>query len=305
MNKTPLCVVFFFALILIACSDKVKVDDLRRFVATEDYPKDVFLDTVANKRAFVIVAHDDDDCAMSGTIAKLTAAGWVIEQLSLQSHVNPSTQKNPADIICQGNDLLLSDGHYRLGADTIKYPYLPVPYSTINAQFLYDKVASAIKQKIESFRPSVVFTLDNVKGGYGHPDHIFISQLTKDLFDRGEIKIQKIYQSVYTDHMETEIVDKWLGEKMKQWGYPDASKMANELYGIAGMPEPTVHVNICDVAVTKMRYLRAYEEDVKKNLRKFIPYYEEFDAATYFKVFDKEFFRIIDKPENSSSKKIK
>ncbi len=29
----------------------------------------------------------------------------------------------------------------------------------------------------------------------------------------------------------------------------------------------------------------AYKEDVRKNLRKFIPYFEDFDAATYFSIF--------------------
>jgi hypothetical protein len=42
-----------------------------------------------------------------------------------------------------------------------------------------------------------------------------------------------------------------------------------------------------------MNYLLAYDEDVRKNIRKFIPYYEAFDAPSYFKIFDREFFRVI------------
>ncbi|MCG9910699.1 MAG: PIG-L family deacetylase [Flavobacteriales bacterium] len=278
------------------CREKITLEDLKKFAPTETYPDDRYLDTVSVKRAMIIVAHDDDDCAMSGTIAKLTANGWTIKQMSLQNHIVPKTGKNPADIICQGNELLLDDGHYRLGTDTMKHPYLPIPYEEIKKQFLTEKVAEAIIQKVSEFNPSVVFTLDDVKGGYGHPEHIFISRLVKDLFEEGKIEVQKIYQSVYTDHMETEIVDKWLGPRMKKWGYPDASAMANEMYGISGMPEPTVQIYISDVAETKMKYLKSYDEDVRKNLRKFIPYYEEFDASTYFGLFDREFFRVIEKP---------
>ena len=40
----------------------------------------------------------------------------------------------------------------------------------------------------------------------------------------------------------------------------------------------------------------AYEEDVRKNIRKFIPHYEEFDAKTYFGIFNQEYFRVIEKP---------
>ncbi|KOY86798.1 hypothetical protein AD998_12185 [bacterium 336/3] len=277
-----------------ACSEKPSLAVLQKFAATETYPYDTFLDTISNKKALVIVAHDDDDCAMSGTIAKLTAKGWVIKQLSLQSHILTKTGKNPADIICQGNEMILSDGFYRKGLDTMKTPYLPIPYQKIQEQFLTEKVSNALIIKIKAFSPSVIFTLDDQKGGYGHPEHIFISQLVKNLFKEKKIHIQKIYQSVYTNHMEIEIVDKWLGNNLKEWGHPDASQIANRLYGIDGMPEPNVQVDITEVAETKMKYLMAYEENVRKNLRKFVPYYDEFDAKTYFGIFDREFFRVIE-----------
>lgn len=298
MKQQWLIQLMLLVLVFIGCKEKVAIEDLGRFVATENYPDDVFLDTVSNKRAFIIVAHDDDDCAMSGTIAKLTAQGWTIKQLSLKTHIVEKTGKNPAGIICVGNEPILKDGYYRLGLDTMKQPYLPIPYEKIKEQFLYEKVANEIIQKVEDFRPSMIFTLDDVKGGYGNPEHIFISQLVKDLFERGEIDIERVYQSVYTDHMEKEIVDIWLDEKLEKWGYPNASKIANEMYGINGMPEPTVKVNISQVAETKMNYLRAYDEDVRKNLRKFIPYFEEFDAKAYFTVFNHEFFRVLDKPSS-------
>ena len=73
---------------------------------------------------------------MSGTIAKLTANGWTIKQLSLQNHIVAQTGKNPAHIICQGNELLLQDKNYRIGLDTMKNPYLPIPYAEIEKQFL-------------------------------------------------------------------------------------------------------------------------------------------------------------------------
>lgn len=277
-----------------ACKVKPGIEDIQKFSATEVYPNDTFLSKTQNKRALVIVAHDDDDCAMSGTIAKLSAEGWEVMQLSLQSHVDKSTGRNPAHLICKGNEPILSDGYYRKGLDTMKAPYLPIPYEEIQKQFLRDKVAQSIITKVNVFKPSVIFTLDNIKGGYGHPEHIFISQLVLELFQEKKLSVEKVYQSVYTNHMESEIVDKWLKEQMDKWGYPHSSTIANELYKIDGMPEPTVQVNILNVAETKMSYLKAYDESVRKNLRKFIPYYEEFPAETYFKVFDREFFRVME-----------
>lgn len=288
--------ILFLTFNFLGCQENVTVEDLKKFAATESYPNDSFLDTVSNKKALIIVAHDDDDCAMSGAIAKLTSQGWTIKQLSLQSHISTNKDKNPAHIICAGNELILQDGYYRIGLDTMQNPYLPIPYSKIKDQFLTQKVSDALITKINDFKPSVIFTLDNEKGGYGHPEHIFVSQLVKDLFDGDKIVCQKIYQSVYTNHMEKEIVDKWLGERMKKWGYPSASDIANDMYNITGMPDPTTQINILEVAETKKNYLMAYDEDVRKNLRKFIPYYEQFDAKVYFGVFDREFFRVIEKP---------
>jgi LmbE family N-acetylglucosaminyl deacetylase len=279
---------------LTACSKKPTVEELQKFAAPETFPEDTFLDTMANKRALIIVAHDDDDCMMSGTIAKLTSNGWTIKQLSFELHNIPGENRNPAHIICEGSEKILEDGLYRPGVDTVKYPYMPIPYEEIGKQFLREKVADALIKRINDFNPSVLFTLDNIKGGYGHPDHIFLSQLVLDLFNEGKISVQLIYQSVLTKHVETEI-DKYMTPKMEKWGYPQASPAANELYGIEGMPEADVQITITDQAEIKMAYLRAYPESVRKNLRKFLIYYEDFDAETFFSVWDREFFKIIKK----------
>lgn len=261
--------------------------------ATETYPDDQYLDTVTIKKALIIVAHDDDDCAMSGTIAKLKANGWQIKQLSFVTHV-PDAGSHPANIICDGNELIVKEGLYRTGLDTMKYPYVPIPKEEMEKQFLKEKITSALLTITDRFQPTVIFTLDNEMGGYGHPEHIYISQLVVDLVKTKRIQARRIYQSVFTDHMEKEIVDTWLYNKMKNSGYPNATETAKALYHLDGMPAPTTQINIRQYGDKKMAYLRAYPENVKKNLRKFIPYFEDFDAATYFSIFDREFFRVIE-----------
>jgi len=294
MSKIKLITLVVLISTIAACTYKPTVEELKKFAATETYPEDTYLDTVANKRAMIIVAHDDDDCIMSGTIAKLTANGWTIKQLSLEVHNTPGENRNAAHIICEGSEKILEDGLYRPGVDTVKYPYMPIPYEEIEKQYLHEKVAAALIARVNEFNPSVLFTFDNIKGGYGHPDHIFISQLVLDLFNEDEINAQLIYQGVITRHMEAEIV-RWQKPKMEKWGYPQPGPAADKLYGIDGIPEPDVQINITDQAETKMTYLRTYPESVRKNFRKYIPYYEEFDAKLYFSIFDREFFRIIEK----------
>ncbi len=294
MRTIKLIALAVLILTITACRNKPTVEELKKFAATETYPADTYLDTIANKKALIIVAHDDDDCMMSGTIAKLTANGWTIKQLSFEVHNTPGENRNAAHIICEGSEKILEDGLYRPGMDTMKYPYMPIPYEEIEKQFLHEKVAAALITRVNEFNPSVLFTLDNIKGGYGHPDHVFISQLVLDLFKEDKINAQLIYQGVITRHMEAEI-DRWQKPKMEKWGYPQPGPAADKLYGIDGIPEPDVQINITAQAETKMTYLRTYPENVRKNFRKYIPYYEEFDAKLYFSIFDREFFRIIEK----------
>jgi LmbE family N-acetylglucosaminyl deacetylase len=280
--------------VISACTYKPTIEELKEFAAIETYPEDTYLDTIVNKRALIIVAHDDDDCVMSGTIAKLTANGWIIRQLSFEVHNTPGEDRNAAHIICEGSEKIVEDGLYRPGVDTIKYPYMPIPYAEIDKQYLREKVATALIARVNEFNPSVIFTFDNIKGGYGHPDHIFLSQLVLDLFKESKINAQLIYQGVITRHMEEEIV-KFGKPGSDKWGFPQPGPAADILYGIDGIPEPDVQIDITDQAETKMTYLRTYPESVRKNFRKYIPYYEEFDAELYFSIFDREFFRIIGK----------
>ncbi|MBI1344587.1 MAG: hypothetical protein GC171_16825 [Terrimonas sp.] len=270
-------------LFMCSCRSKPSLEYLKQLSATETYPDDIFLDTVSDKKAMVIVAHDDDNCAMSGTLEKLKAGGWKILQLDFVTH-QPAT----------GNELIVEDGLYRLGLDTMQYPYVPITREQMEKEFLREKITHALLDKVNRFQPAVILTLDNEMGGYGHPEHIFISQLVLDLFREQKIHPQKIYQSVFTNHMEREIVDTWLYNRMKKYNYPNPTQIAKNLYQIEGMPDPTVQINISPYAAAKMAYLRGYPESVRKNLRKFIPYYEDFDSKTYFSIFDREFFRVID-----------
>jgi len=282
----------------LACKTRMTVDGLQKFAATEIYPNDEYLNSVEIKRALIVVAHDDDDCFMAGTIYRLKQEGWVIEQWTLQTTpLEKGTSVHPSTVICNGNKPILDDGDYRNvnPYDSLRLPYLPIPREHFSVVFKTEKVKSALVAKINTFKPTVIFSMDNEMGGYGHPEHVFISQILVDLLQEGKIPAERIYQGVATNHMEEEIIVKYLTPQMEKWGYPSPYLVGREVYKIDGIPEPNVQVDIVPFADGKMRYLRAYSEDAKKNMRKFIPYYEEFDAQSYFGVFNREFFRVITK----------
>lgn len=267
--------------------------DLLQLAAVEHYPQDTFLDSVTEKRALIVLAHDDDDAMMSGTIAKLHATGWTIKQISLNvTPLENGKTIHPSTIICEGNEAIVDDRIYRKDLETTQYPWLPFPKNQFDSVFEKDKISNALIKKINLFNPTVIFTLDNEMGAYGHPDHVFISQLVLDLSEVDSIHSKRIYQGVYTDHMEKQIIEIWFTNKMRKTGYPNPYFTGKQVYHVSGMPTPNVEINIKNQASVKMNYLRSYSEDARKNFRKFIPYYEEFDADVYFGIFDREFFKI-------------
>ena len=162
-------------------------------------------------------------------------------------------------------------------------------------EFKKDKIIESLRSKINTFKPSVIFTMDNEIGGYGHPEHVFISQTVLDIFSDSLIDVERIYQGVYTNHMEKEIIETWLYNRMKEYKFPNPYMLGKAVYNVSGMPEPNVQINIAAQASDKIAYLMAYHNDARKNMRKFIPYFEEFDTKTYFSVFDREFFRVIER----------
>jgi LmbE family N-acetylglucosaminyl deacetylase len=284
---------FGFALFaLFACKT---VEDVTPYAATETYPEDTQLSTLTTKKAMVIVAHDDDMCLTSGTISRLNKQGWEIRVLSLPQ----ADERNAAHLKACRNILDsviffdLSEGKYRFDLDTTQYAYRAISTDKYDEIFNRELLEKQIIEKVNEFNPSVIFSLDNEVGGYGHPDHVMVSQLVYDLAQSKKIQPQFIYQSVYTNHMQESIMKRH-SEQMKSWGFPgDMWEFAKKTYKVDRIPEPTVQINIEDQAKEKMAYLNSYNERERKTIGHFVPAFMEYDAETYFGIFNREFYRVI------------
>jgi N-acetylglucosamine malate deacetylase 2 len=270
-------------------------EDVRQYAAIEKYPNDTILATIENKRAMIVIAHDDDMCAMSGTASLLNKLGWEIAVVSFsktpeRNQAQVEACKNILDTVMFVN---LKDIQYRNDLDTTKEAFNPISKDKFSAVFNKSIIESEYVQYINSFNPTVIFTLDNEIGGYGHPEHVFISQMVLDLSNANIITPKYIYQSVYTNHMEESIMKRH-EEIMISWGFTgDGWKNAKKTYGVSGMPEPSVQIIISSEAQLKMNYLRSYNKREREILNFFIPEFEKYPAEEYFTIFDREFFRII------------
>jgi LmbE family N-acetylglucosaminyl deacetylase len=294
VTRIPVKSLYAAAILLtaFACGSR---EDIRQYAAVETYPDDTLLRTVEPKRAMIVLAHDDDMCALAGTASLLNRDGWEIAVVSLAKTPERDSAQARAcrRILDTAMFVHLTPAQVRNDDESQRQGYYAFPKDSFGAVFNTAAIADAYAACISSFRPAVIFSLDNEMGGYGHPEHVLISQMVIDLSREKRIGPLYIYQSVYTRHMETRIMQRH-SERMKSWGFPGNEwEHAKHIYGAAGMPEPDVQIRIAGEAKPKMDYLRSYNKRERKTIGFFVPEFERYSAETYFAVFDREFFRII------------
>jgi LmbE family N-acetylglucosaminyl deacetylase len=290
--KRPFYSGLILMVLLFACKP---AEDVRPYAPVESYPEDTILAGIQEKRAMIVIAHDDDMCGMAGTISKLNKMGWEIGVISFSK----SEERNAAQIKACRTILdtvmfiELQPEEYRKDLTGEVNPYYAIPKERFDSIFNRALVETELLKRLQAFKPTVLFSLDNEMGGYGHPEHVFMSQLIIDLANEGRITPKYIYQSVYTDHMENSIMARH-ARRMKSWGFPgDEWENAKKAYGVDGMPVPSVQLSITSEANEKMDYLKSYNKRERKVMGFFIPEFERYDAETYFAIFDREFFRVL------------
>jgi LmbE family N-acetylglucosaminyl deacetylase len=260
---------------------------------TEVFPKDEYLTNVKVKKALVAVAHDDEMATFSGTLAILESEGWEIDFLCFyqgdKSYEIDKMREAEAENATKILNFSKSNFIYKDMVDptftTNRKRYEALPYDSFSHQFYVDSVRNTLLEIVKLSNPTVIFTLDDSIGGYGHPEHVLIGQLAKsiakELAENGNYNIERIYQCVYPDSFEKKLMD---GGEL----YEEAKK----IYGVDGMPNPEVEIDISNYGEIKMKVLNAFASQ-KRDLKKFVPYYHVFPGWFYYRIFDKEYFKVI------------
>jgi len=268
--------------------------------APEIYPDDSYLLANSIKKGLIIVAHDDDMASSAGTISMLCKNGWQIREMCFyqqgglyhkkDSLKNPTRKRNLEQVGkiqgLEGVDPV--DFNFRNDMQTEK-AYMPMPYLQFQKNYKMDSLEKVIGKYIQKHRPTVLFTLDDVIGGYGNPDHVVVSQIVLNYCRKHKndlnFTVKKIYQSVFTPTLAERVMHDLPV-------YAEAKK----IYQCDGMPLPDVQVNFYQFAEQKKSVMEAYVTE-QNSIRKFWPYYHWYPAKIYFRIFDRDFFRIVDVAE--------
>lgn len=269
---------------------------LNTLSAKERYPADTYLDQEPNKTALIIVAHDDDMIGSAGTIAALVKKGWSIREMCFyqqggryllkDSLKNPIRKRDLQRVAAiqglKGVDPI--DFNFRRDMQT-EASYMPMPYTQFAVNYYVDSMRQIIADYLKKYRPSVIFTLDDVMGGYGHPDHVFVSQVVRDHCNANAadpaFSVKRIYQPVFAPSLAESVL-------AKMPVYNEAKKV----YNSTGMPAPTVQFDISAYASLKKEGMQAYTTE-QNSLKKIWPWYNWYPASVYFKIFDREFYRVV------------
>lgn len=295
MKKTNRTLYLFSGILLLSIVFGCTREDVRQYAPVENFPDDTLLQTIKNKKAMIVIAHDDDMCAMAGTVSLLNRNGWEMAVVSFSK----TPERNEAQIEACTSILdtvifvELNPEQIRNDKEEERRSYYAFTKDSFDVVFNKAIIEEEFIKHINSINPTIIFTLDNKIGGYGHPEHVLISQMVIDLAMEKRISPSYIYQSVFTDHMENSIMERH-SRRMKSWGFPgDEWENAKKIYGVDGMPEPTVQINIIEEAQAKMDYLKSYNKRERKTIGFFVPAFEEYSAEAYFEIFDREFYRVI------------
>ena len=285
---------------------------------SEEYPEDVFLTSEKNKKALILVAHDDDWYGCAGTIGQLCEQGWEVSACcfygdtpSQEDSIRTARRKEGILRCAEITGLKEFRGiEMNLRYRESEAAYRSIPYSEFGQTYRMDSLESYLATIIEQLGPSVIFTLDDSIGLYGHPEHVLISRtITRTCENHGsrdDFPVRRIYQSVLPPDMAEGIMVKYskihpyLNCKRLYWHWTHKNQSTVNIYSEAkityrcnGMPLPDVEVPVRHYSALRKDFISCFPTE-RKNFKRFVPFFNWYPGLIYYGVFDKEYYRIIE-----------
>jgi LmbE family N-acetylglucosaminyl deacetylase len=174
-----------------------------------------------------------------------------------------------------------------------KQPWMPVPVEQFDSLYNTAEAYNYVAGFIEKHQPAVIFTLDDIMGGYGHPEHVLMSQMVikycQNHHQDSLFSVKRIYQAVFDPMMNEKILKDM-----------DAFQSGKNVYGVSQSPNPDVYLSLEGREEIKKKAMLSYTTE-QNSLTKIWPFYQYYPAKIYFSIFDKEYYRILTKEEGFHS----
>ena len=238
--------------------------------------KDLFT-AGAPRKAMAIWAHPDDEITSAGTFAAMTKAGVELTLVYLTAgEAAKDTGFSPAELDQVRRREAAAAGEL-LGASHVEVLAFPDGgLSKTNPAVAKAEIADLIAR----FEPSLVIAFDDKVGFYGHPDHVQAGRWVREVVESAAPSVRRHYQATLPKaliDLALKLVAAFRDHYPKE---PDA-----------GLPAPTVAVNIAGQAAVKRRLLDVHASQAKI-IADVQPYYDKAPSWLYYRLFDREYFAL-------------
>lgn len=232
-------------------------------------------------RILYVVAHPDDEVLMSGTMSLLKRKyGLPIKALYLtHGEDGPTYDLVPKSGLLQRRTQELNEVKSILSLDELIIKDYPDRYLA-NQDF--SLVCASVREEMEHFSPTYVFTFDENIGMYGHTDHVCAGKAAvKMAADCPSIK--GVFQMTLPKGM--------LNLAMK------VSKTFRERYDNEhGLPSPNLCFPIYRYSKYRLFVTKAHKTQTAV-MRELQPYYDKLPRLLYYAIFDREYYYYRDRRE--------
>ena len=251
-----------------------------------------------SKKALAIFAHPDDEITIIGTMRLLKQQG-VETSICYMTRGEAGLNGSIIDVskIKELADTSLNKLKKQLGQRRTKEVDNIAKVLELNHHEMFDfpdsgtsnvpmdSLKKVVRALIQKYKPSILFTLDDKVGLYGHPDHRNISRAVLEVFqeDKGKTDFtpQKLYQVTLPKQMIAFALKMADGFKKN---YPkDPTK---------GLPEANICVNISAFGTYKRNAMLAHVSQ-RPTFDDMQPGFATIPPSIYFRVFDREYFHVI------------
>jgi N-acetylglucosamine malate deacetylase 2 len=251
------------------------------------------------KKALAIFAHPDDEITIIGTMRLLKQQG-VETSICYMTRGEAGLNGSIIDVskIKELADTSLNKLKKQLGQRRTKEVDNIAEILELNNHEMFDfpdsgtsdvpmdSLKKVVRALIQKYKPSVLFTLDDKVGLYGHPDHRNVSRAVLEVFqeDKGKADFapRKLYQVTLPKQMiafALKIADGF------RKNYPrDPAK---------GLPQADVCVNITPFGTYKRNAMLAHVSQ-RPTFDDMQPGFATIPPSIYFRIFDREYFHLIE-----------
>jgi N-acetylglucosamine malate deacetylase 2 len=251
------------------------------------------------KKALAIFAHPDDEITIIGTMRMLKQQG-VETGICYMTRGEAGLNGSIIDVskIKELADTSLNKLKKKLGQRRTKEVDNIAKILELNHHEMFDfpdsgtsdvpmdSLKKVVRALIQKYKPSVLFTLDDKVGLYGHPDHRNISRAVLEVFQEDKVKPDFIPQKLYQVTLPKQMVAFAL--KMADGfrkNYPkDPTK---------GLPEANICVNISTFGTYKRNAMLAHVSQ-RPTFDDMQPGFATVPPSIYFRVFDREYFHLVE-----------